>query len=50
MLIEQNANVALGMADRGFVMRGGKIIVEDLAKNLLQRKDLMQLYLGEKLV
>lgn len=50
LLIEQNANVALGMADRGFVMRGGKIIVEDLAKNLLQRKDLMQLYLGEKLV
>lgn len=49
LLIEQNANMGLRLADRGLVMRVGEIVLEDSARNLLQRENLMELYLGKKL-
>lgn len=49
LLIEQNAKMALNLADRGYVMRVGEIILNDSGKNLMQREDLMDLYLGKRI-
>lgn len=44
LLVEQNASVALKISDRGYILSGGKIIVEDSSSNLLARRDLEQIY------
>ena len=46
LLIEQNAKVALGIADRGYVMETGKIILQGPAEDLLANKDVQRAYLG----
>lgn len=46
LLIEQNAKAALKIADRGYVMETGKIIVEGAADELLANKDVQRAYLG----
>lgn len=46
MLVEQNANLALSIADRGYVMETGKIILEDDAKKLLNDPAVKEAYLG----
>lgn len=46
LLIEQNANAALGIADRGYVMETGKIILQGPAEDLLANKDVQRAYLG----
>jgi branched-chain amino acid transport system ATP-binding protein len=46
LLIEQNAKAALGIADRGYVMETGKIIIQGPADNLLANKDVQRAYLG----
>jgi branched-chain amino acid transport system ATP-binding protein len=46
MLVEQNAKVALEVADYGYVMELGRIVMADDAKRLLQSKDVQQFYLG----
>jgi branched-chain amino acid transport system ATP-binding protein len=48
LLIEQNARAALRIADRGYVMEGGKIMIEGTTKQLLSDKRVKSAYLGEK--
>ncbi|WP_062532715.1 ABC transporter ATP-binding protein [Jeotgalibaca dankookensis] len=46
LLIEQNANVALQVADRGYVLETGKIVLTDTGKNLLKSDAVQKAYLG----
>ena len=46
-VVEQNANVALSIADRGYVIQTGKIVLKDTAQALLANPQLSQAYLGE---
>lgn len=46
MLVEQNAKVALDVADYGYVMELGRIVMADDAKRLEQSKDVQEFYLG----
>jgi branched-chain amino acid transport system ATP-binding protein len=45
-LVEQNANQALKLADRGYVMENGRISMVDSAANLLVNDDVRKAYLG----
>jgi len=45
-LVEQNAKKALQLADRGYVMETGIIVMSDRAQNLLSSKELQEAYLG----
>jgi len=45
-LVEQNANLALHLADRGYVMENGQIVLEDSSENLLSNEDVKKAYLG----
>jgi branched-chain amino acid transport system ATP-binding protein len=47
LLVEQNAQVALRTAHRGYVMETGRIILEDSADALLQNDQVRKAYLGE---
>ena len=46
LLVEQNAKGALGIADYGFVMETGRIVLEGTAEELLQNEDVQEFYLG----
>ena len=46
-LVEQNANMALKVAHRGYVMENGRINLTDSAKNLLENEDIRKAYLGQ---
>lgn len=46
LLIEQNANQALKIADRGYVLEGGKIIATGTGDELLSSSDVREAYLG----
>ena len=48
LLVEQNANAALGIADRGYVLETGKIILQGAAEDLLQNRDVQRAYLGRE--
>jgi branched-chain amino acid transport system ATP-binding protein len=48
LLVEQNAKTALKMADRGYVMETGKVILEGLASELLENKEVQRAYLGKE--
>jgi branched-chain amino acid transport system ATP-binding protein len=45
-LVEQNANLALKVADRGYVMENGVVTLEDSAENLLVNEEVKKAYLG----
>ncbi|HXK55801.1 MAG TPA: ABC transporter ATP-binding protein [Gammaproteobacteria bacterium] len=45
-LVEQNANQALQIADRGYVIENGTITISDTAENLLANSDVQKAYLG----
>lgn len=45
-LVEQNANLALQVANRGYVMENGRIVLEDSAENLLSNDEVKRAYLG----
>ena len=45
-LVEQNANQALHVADRGYVMENGKIALSGPADELLTNTDIQKAYLG----
>ncbi|MDI6686911.1 MAG: ABC transporter ATP-binding protein [Desulfobacterales bacterium] len=45
-LVEQNANLALKVATRGYVMENGRITLTDSSKNLLANEDVKKAYLG----
>jgi len=45
-MVEQNANMALSIADRGYVLQTGAIVLADTARNLLSNEMMQQAYLG----
>jgi len=45
-LVEQNANQALKLADRGYVLENGSIVLQDTGNNLLINEDVKKAYLG----
>jgi branched-chain amino acid transport system ATP-binding protein len=45
-MVEQNANMALSIANRGYVVQTGRIVLADDAKNLLNNEHLRKAYLG----
>ncbi len=46
-LVEQNATMALSIADRGYVLQTGSIVLADTAKALLENPQTREAYLGE---
>ena len=47
MLVEQNAKKALSIADRGYVLETGRIVLEGEAEKLLNDESVKKAYLGE---
>ncbi len=45
-LVEQNANQALRIADRGYVMENGRVVMADSAQKLLESQQVRKAYLG----
>ena len=48
LLVEQNANMALEVAEFGYVLEVGRIVMEDTCKRLAQKEDVQEFYLGMK--
>ena len=46
LVVEQNANVSLSIADRGYVLSTGRVVLEGKAAELLENEDLRKAYLG----
>lgn len=46
LLVEQNATMALQIADRGYVLQTGEIVLQDTAENLRQNEMVQKAYLG----
>src|SRR6188474_3009233 len=46
LLVEQNATLALGIAEHGYVMENGRIVLEGSAEALQQNADIKEFYLG----
>jgi branched-chain amino acid transport system ATP-binding protein len=46
LLVEQNANMALTVADHGYVMENGRIVLEGSAEQLRSNSDIREFYLG----
>ena len=46
LVVEQNANVSLSIADRGYVLSTGRVVLEGKAAELLEHEDLRKAYLG----
>ncbi len=46
-IVEQNARMALGVSDKGYVLETGNIVLEDKSKNLLKNPKVKAAYLGE---
>jgi branched-chain amino acid transport system ATP-binding protein len=46
-VVEQNANMALSIADRGYVLQTGEIVLADTAQALLKNPQMREAYLGE---
>jgi branched-chain amino acid transport system ATP-binding protein len=48
LLVEQNANMALNVADHGYVLENGRIVMEDSCARLREKDDIKEFYLGVK--
>jgi branched-chain amino acid transport system ATP-binding protein len=46
LVVEQNANVSLSIADRGYVLSTGRVVLEGKASELIQHEELRKAYLG----
>jgi branched-chain amino acid transport system ATP-binding protein len=46
LVVEQNANVSLSIADRGYVLQTGRIVLSGKASELLEHEELRKAYLG----
>ena len=46
LVVEQNANVSLSIADRGYVLSTGRVVLEGKASDLIQHEGLRKAYLG----
>jgi len=49
LLVEQNAKAALAIADRGYVIETGRIVMEGTAEDLLSNREVQRAYLGRDL-
>ncbi|MCK4910670.1 MAG: ABC transporter ATP-binding protein, partial [Thermodesulfovibrionales bacterium] len=49
LLVEQNAKAALAIADRGYVIETGRIILQGPSEELLHNRDVQRAYLGRDL-
>jgi branched-chain amino acid transport system ATP-binding protein len=45
-MVEQNANMALSIAHRGYVLQTGRVVLADKAENLLNNELMRKAYLG----
>ena len=48
LLVEQNAHMALNVADYGYVLENGRIVMEDTCERLREKEDIKEFYLGLK--
>ncbi|MEW6751437.1 MAG: ABC transporter ATP-binding protein [Candidatus Latescibacterota bacterium] len=48
LLVEQNARAALSIADRGYVLETGRVMLEGSAEELLENNDVRRAYLGKE--
>jgi branched-chain amino acid transport system ATP-binding protein len=48
LLVEQNARAALTIADRGYVLETGRVVLEGSAEDLLANRDVQRAYLGRE--
>ena len=48
LLVEQNANMALRVADHGYVLENGRIVMEDTCEKLMCSDDIKEFYMGIK--
>lgn len=46
LLVEQNANQALEMADRGYVLESGRVVLQGSSRELRDNEELQRAYLG----
>ena len=46
LLVEQNANMALSIADHGYILETGKVVMDKPAKELMKDEDVREFYLG----
>jgi branched-chain amino acid transport system ATP-binding protein len=46
LLVEQNANIALSIADYGYVMEGGRVVLDGPGQRLRENEDVKEFYLG----
>jgi branched-chain amino acid transport system ATP-binding protein len=49
LLVEQNARSALQIANRGYVLETGRIVLQGTAEELLANRDVQRAYLGSEL-
>lgn len=47
LLVEQNSKIALGIADRGYVLKNGVVVLQDTCANLMKNEEIKKAYLGE---
>ena len=47
LLVEQNSKIALGIADRGYVLKNGIVVIQDTCENLMKNEEIQKAYLGE---
>lgn len=47
LLVEQNAHVALDVADRGYILETGRIVLQGTSEELLENKEIKRAYLGK---
>lgn len=45
-MVEQNANIALSIADYGYIMENGRIVLDGPVDKLLSNEDVREFYLG----
>ena len=48
LLVEQNANMALNVADHGYVLENGRLVIDDSCDRLREKEDIKEFYLGMK--
>ncbi|MBT4088084.1 MAG: ABC transporter ATP-binding protein [Deltaproteobacteria bacterium] len=48
LLVEQNAKMALSVAQHGYILEVGRIVMDDSTQNLSQNEDVQEFYLGMK--
>ena len=46
LLVEQNANIALSIAHYGYIMEGGRVVLDGQAQHLRENEDIKEFYLG----